>query len=280
MTATGDGVVQLTSGGSQDFDPDWSTDGSRIAFSSEREAGFEIWTMAADGSDLRRLTDSENSNFDPGWSPDGASIAFVSDRDGDGEVYLMGADGSNERNLSRSPGTDDGWYGPTWSADGRSILYTVVGRLPGWQEPFVRQGFGAAGVLIQAALLAGVALVGIRRSRLPFGSLTVLILVPTALMTVVSDQYRFIPAALVAGLVADVTLAIHPPGRSRRSDALLAFLIPALPFAGYFLTLALTTGVGWTIHLWLGAIVLAGIVGLFLDELARAHDRTREARAA
>jgi hypothetical protein len=268
--ADGGDLRQLTSGPEADFDPDWSPDGTSVAFSSGRDSGFEIWTMAADGSDLRRLTDSDGVNFDPGWSPDGHSIAFVTDRDGDAEVYAMTAGGADERNLSRSPGTEDGWFGPNWSPDGSSVLYAVSGRLAAWQEPFVRQGFGAAGILIQSALLAGVALVGIRRTRLPFGSLTVLILVPTALMTIVSDQHRFIPGALVAGLVADIALALHPPGRSRRSDALVAFLVPALPVAAYVLTLAVTSGVGWTIHLWLGAIVLAGIAGLFLDELARA----------
>jgi hypothetical protein len=32
----------------------------------------------------------------------------------------------------------------------------------------------------------------------------------------------------------------------------------------------MTGGIGWSIHLWLGAIVIAGIIGLFLDELTRA----------
>jgi hypothetical protein len=32
---------------------------------------------------------------------------------------------------------------------------------------------------------------------------------------------------------------------------------------------ALTGGLGWSIHLWVGAIVIAGIIGLFIDELGR-----------
>jgi amino acid transporter len=40
----------------------------------------------------------------------------------------------------------------------------------------------------------------------------------------------------------------------------------------------MTGGIGWSIHLWLGAIVIAGIIGLFLDELSRAaRPRSTEA---
>jgi hypothetical protein len=33
--------------------------------------------------------------------------------------------------------------------------------------------------------------------------------------------------------------------------------------------LAVTTGIGWTVHLWLGATVLVGVIGLALNELVR-----------
>ena len=45
----------------------------------------------------------------------------------------------------------------------------------------------------------------------------------------------------------------------------LAFLLPALFYATYFTVLALTSGLWWTIHLWAGAIVLAGIAGWLLS---------------
>jgi hypothetical protein len=87
--------------------------------------------------------------------------------------------------------------------------------------------------------------------------------------TVLSDEYRFIPAALVAGLLADLAAWRWPPGRSRLGDAIVAFVIPAAFFGAYFLVMAVTGGIGWTIHLWLGAIFTAGVIGLFLDELSR-----------
>lgn len=133
---------------------------------------------------------------------------------------------------------------------------------------YVGQGFGAAGILIAAALLAGIVAFARRIGRLPFGAYTALVAVPAAMATVLEDEYRFIPGVIVAGLVADVVTRAWPARRSRIGDALVAFLVPAVYFAFYFLTVALTSGIGWSIHLWLGSIVIAGVIGLFIDELA------------
>lgn len=67
-------------------------------------------------------------------------------------------------------------------------------------------------------------------------------------------------------------------GSGRSSDALIAFAIPAAFYGSCFATVQLISGLGWAIHLWLGAIVLAGIIGLVLDEAMRAHLVVLEAR--
>jgi hypothetical protein len=46
-----------------------------------------------------------------------------------------------------------------------------------------------------------------------------------------------------------------------------AFAVPALIYSLYFLTLQLTGGIAWTIHLWMGAIFLAGVAGAFVSFL-------------
>jgi Tol biopolymer transport system component len=270
VRADGTDLIRLTQTSGADYDAAWSPDGTRIAFASEGADGdVEIVSMAAGGTDLRRLTDAEDSSFMPAWSPDGKSIAFTTNRDGDLEVYVMNTDGTNPRNLTRSFGIADGLAGPSWSPDGRSILYPSQGVAPYWQVDDVRQGFGAAGILIQAALLAGFVLVALRRGPLPFGALTLLLFAPTALMTIVSDEYRFLPGAFVAGLSADLLVRRLPYGSTRRTDAVIAFAIPAVFYAAYFATVQLTSGIGWTIHLWLGAIVIAGIIGVVLEVLMR-----------
>ena len=57
MKADGTRERNLTnSPGVQDFDPDWSPNGRRIAFVSERDGDAEIYTMKPDGSRVRQLT--------------------------------------------------------------------------------------------------------------------------------------------------------------------------------------------------------------------------------
>ena len=264
----GSDVGRLTTSGGGD--PAWSPDGSRIAFGSRAaDDGVEVYTMTADGTDLRRLTDAAGDSYLPAWSPDARTIAFATDRDGDLEVYVMNADGTDQRNLTRGPGIRDGWFGPSWSPDGTTILYPSQGEIPAAGADDMVEALGAASILIQAALLAGFALVGLRRGPVPFGGLILLILGPTALMAFVSDEYRFLPGALLAGLFADLLVRRLGYGAPRRTDAVIAFAIPALFSLAYFMTLSATGGIGWTIHVWLGAIVLAGVIGLLIDEAMR-----------
>ena len=182
----------------------------------------------------------------------------------------MNADGTNQRNLTRSPGLA-GWLVRAivvtrWKLDPLSERGRDRARANRSRAAQPRRG----GILVQAALLAGFALVALRHGPLPFGALTLLLFAPTALMTVVSEEYRFLPGALLAGLLADLLVRRFPYGSARRTDAVIAFAVPAGFYAAYFATLLVTSGVGWTVHLWLGAILIAGIIGLALDEVMRA----------
>ncbi len=85
--------------GDEDVFSAWSPDGTKIAFTSDRDGNFEIYVMNADGRNPTRLTsDPATDNF-PAWSPDGTKIAFDSRRDGNFEIYVMNADGTNPTRL-------------------------------------------------------------------------------------------------------------------------------------------------------------------------------------
>ena len=58
----------------------------------------------------------------PAVSPDGSRIAFLSDRDGATDVYVVSADGTGERRLTHTL-EEEGQ--PEWSADGKSIRFSV-----------------------------------------------------------------------------------------------------------------------------------------------------------
>ena len=59
-------------------DPAWSPDGTKIAFTTDRDGNFEIYVMNADGTGQTRLTNNAAADDEPAWSPDGSKIAFTS----------------------------------------------------------------------------------------------------------------------------------------------------------------------------------------------------------
>jgi hypothetical protein len=112
----------------------------------------------------------------------------------------------------------------------------------------------------------GLLLLVLRRWALPFGTLTLLVTLNAVLMSLMRDLYSVIPAALVAGLIADVLVRQLKPSIARPGALrLFAFVAPVVLYAFYFLALHLSRGLGWSVHLWLGAIVLAGVAGFLLS---------------
>jgi Tol biopolymer transport system component len=67
MDADGTNVHRLTDSPGLDEGPVWSPDGTKIAFSSDRDGQQEIYVMNADGSEQRRLTDNPARDESPDW---------------------------------------------------------------------------------------------------------------------------------------------------------------------------------------------------------------------
>ncbi|HEX8492269.1 MAG TPA: hypothetical protein VF658_05470 [Pyrinomonadaceae bacterium] len=93
---------------------------ARIAFVSNRDGNYEVYTANVDGSNVTRLTNNLAEEDSPSWSPDGTKLVFQSNRDGRNNIFVMNADGSNQTNLT--PGTGDDHY-PVWSPDGTKIVF-------------------------------------------------------------------------------------------------------------------------------------------------------------
>jgi TolB protein len=111
MRADGSNQVRVTSSPQVDTFPAWSPDGNKIAFQSNENGNFEIFTVYPDGSERKRLTTGLVDNKYPAWSPDGSKIVFYSKRDcnnDNGEIYIMNADGSGQVRVTRSECTDSG----------------------------------------------------------------------------------------------------------------------------------------------------------------------------
>lgn len=125
---------------------------------------------------------------------------------------------------------------------------------------------GVAAILLQTALLMGLLLYLLKRWQLPLGTFTLVVTVNTALMSVLSDEYRLIPAAFLAGLCIDLLYwRLRPTTQRVESLRAFAFATPVLFYLLYFATLNITQGIVWSIHLWLGSCILAGVIGLVLS---------------
>ncbi len=62
----------------KDVNPDWSPDGSHIAFASNRNGKDEIFVVDADGNNLVSLTpNAQADSYSPIWSPSGQRLAFL-----------------------------------------------------------------------------------------------------------------------------------------------------------------------------------------------------------
>jgi Tol biopolymer transport system component len=95
-------------------------DGSKIAFSSNRDGNHELYTMDPDGTNLVRLTDNAGDDESPDWSPDGSRIAFVSFRESNVDIYAMDPDGTDLVRLTTHAQGDNN---PAWSPDGSKIAF-------------------------------------------------------------------------------------------------------------------------------------------------------------
>jgi Tol biopolymer transport system component len=118
-----------------DTSPEFSPDGKRIAFMSNRSGNQEIWVCGSDGSSPVQLTSFRGPLVStPRWSPDGGRIAFDSDAEGAYDVWMIGANGGKPVRMTTHPLNDGN---PSWSHDGRWIYFDSkrTGEQQVWKIP-------------------------------------------------------------------------------------------------------------------------------------------------
>jgi Tol biopolymer transport system component len=98
MSDLGTGARNLTdTPSSEEFDPAWNRDGSKVAFTSDRgtdEDGrhqFDIWVMdIAHPEKAKRVTSNASVDDCPVWDPAGNAIYFRSNRGGSWQIWKIG----------------------------------------------------------------------------------------------------------------------------------------------------------------------------------------------
>lgn len=123
---------QITEGNDwNDSDPQWSPDGTRIAFVSNRTGkeydlnrNTDVWVISADGGALTKISDHEEADNSPRWSADGKTIAYVGavrQRDHP-KIWLAPAAGGATSVLA-ADGLDLIPGGLEWGDDGKALYF-------------------------------------------------------------------------------------------------------------------------------------------------------------
>ena len=100
--------------------PQFSPDGTKIAFESTRSGVYEIWMCQSNGNGLLQLTHFNSPTGTPRWSPDGQQIAFDSLSAGNADIFVIDSRGGAPRKLTSDSSND---VVPSWSRDGQWIYF-------------------------------------------------------------------------------------------------------------------------------------------------------------
>jgi Tol biopolymer transport system component/predicted Ser/Thr protein kinase len=112
---------QLTTATVRDQNAQFSPDGTRIVFDSDRSGQSELWTAKSDGSNQQALVAIRDAQVAAGrWSPDGETVAFGATIQGHTQIYTISAEGGWLRQLTHDPGENTA---PSWSRDGKWIYF-------------------------------------------------------------------------------------------------------------------------------------------------------------
>ncbi len=115
-------LTRLTSGQWSDTDPALSPDGKRIAFASNRDGFWNLYTLDIPSGKITQLTNDHNYNAAPTWSPDLAWIAYETYQNGNLQIALLSLTNPGKQPVILTDDSSSN-HSPAWAPNGREIAF-------------------------------------------------------------------------------------------------------------------------------------------------------------
>jgi TolB protein len=120
LDQSGNQIRSLTDNNAINVNPSVCSDGSQLAFTSDRSGTPQIYVMKMSGGGAQRLTYRGDYNTAPAFSPDCKKIAYESRSSGIINIFVINLDGAGLHQLTNEGFNE--W--PTWSPDGRYLAFS------------------------------------------------------------------------------------------------------------------------------------------------------------
>jgi TolB protein len=113
--------IRLTNDVTDERDPEWNPDGTRLAYTSRQEGNWELYVYDVATQAASRVTFDLAFQANPSWSPDGLYLAYENYQGQNLDVFAIPIDGSSPpQNITTHPAPD---FSPAWSPSGRQIAF-------------------------------------------------------------------------------------------------------------------------------------------------------------
>lgn len=115
-------LTRITAGAWNDITPALSSDGSRLAFASNRSGFYDIYLLDLQTGGIQRLTETPDYDASPTWSPDLAWIAYETYAEDNLEIALLSLSDASQGQvlLTSEPAAD---HSPAWAPNGRQVAF-------------------------------------------------------------------------------------------------------------------------------------------------------------
>jgi TolB protein len=117
----GEGLLRLTANRELNLCPNWSPDGSEIAFTSYRRGQQALFSLNTSNGKVRTIIGMDGLNYGADWHPSGQELVLSLSQSGNPEIYRISPQGKIIKRLTVSKAIE---ISPSWSPGGKDLVFT------------------------------------------------------------------------------------------------------------------------------------------------------------